>query len=355
MAYTTIDDPSAFFQTALYTGNAGTLNVVNDGNSDLQPSLVWLKQRNATGAGILFDSVRGATKFVRSSDNAAEVTVSDVVTAFNSDGFTLGADSADYSANQNNDTHVGWQWKAGTAFSNDASSTSVGTIDSVGSFNNDAGFSIVTYSGTGSAGTIKHGLNSVPKIILWKRRDNNAGAVNWIIQSTLFGNQTKLVLNTTEAFSTGSAFSQTDNWTNALIDLKTYEGQNASNGTYVALCFAEKKGYSKFGTYTGNGNADGTFVYTGFRPAFVMVKRTNGTGDFHMADNKRLGYNPDTNDLFANLSNAEDSGNFTEIYSNGFKFNNSEATHNGSGDNFIYMAFAEAPFVTSSGVPATAR
>ena len=192
MAYTDIDDPSAHFQTALYTGNAGTLNVVNDGNSDLQPDLVYLKQRNATGAGIFFDSVRGATKFVRSSDNAAEVTVSDVVTAFNSDGFTLGADSADYSANQNSDTHVGWQWKAGTAFSNDASSTSVGTIDSAGTVNTTAGFSIIGYTGTGSAGTIAHGLGVKPSFILFKNRERS---VNWIVYAKKNGANKFLYLN----------------------------------------------------------------------------------------------------------------------------------------------------------------
>ena len=250
MAYTDIDKPSDYFNTMLYTANGAVRNITEA--DTFQADLVWLKRRNATVSHHLVDSVRGATKAIYSNTNASQATDSAGVTGFVANGFSLGAQGG----YNDTGTFVSWTWKAGTSFTNDASGTGIGTIDSAGSFNNDAGFSIVTYSGTGSNGTIKHGLNSVPKIILWKRTDNNAGAVNWIVQSTLFGNQTKLVLNTTEAFSTNSSFSQTNNWNSSLIDLKNYEGQNASNGTYIAYCFAEKKGYSKFGSYKGIGNAN---------------------------------------------------------------------------------------------------
>ena len=353
MAYTDIDDPSAHFQTALYTGNGGTLNVVNDGNSDLQPDWLWFKSRSHTTDHGLQDTVRGNDKAIQSNSNLAEAGVgSSQITALNTDGFSL---SSGGDVNTNARTYVCWQWKAGTAFSNDASSTSVGTIDSVGSANDTAGFSIVTYSGTGSNGTIKHGLSTTPNIIFWKRRDNNAGAVNWIVQSTLFGNQTKLVLNTTEAFSTGSAFSQTDNWTNTLIDLKNYEGQNASNGTYVAFCFAEKKGFSKFGIYEGNANnGDGSFVFTGFKPAWVMVKKSDATNNWVIQDTKRNPHNMMTEFLMANVSDAESTGLNFDFLSNGFKLRSNSGGSNSASD-FAYLAFAGEPLVTSTGIPSTAR
>ena len=355
MAYTDIDDPSKYMQTALFTGNGGTNAITNTGNSDLQPDWIWFKRRNGTDNHILFDVVRGVTKGIYADLNNAQDNLADSLSSFNSDGFTLGADTGSGgSINGSSETMVAWQWKAGTSFTNDASGTGIGTIDSAGSFNNDAGFSIVTYSGTGSNGTIKHGLNSVPKIILWKRIDNNAGAVNWIVQSTLFGNQTKLVLNTTEAFSTNSSFSQTNNWTSSLIDLKNYEGQNASNGTYIAYCFAEKKGYSKFGSYKGNGNANGTFIYTGFKPALFICKRTDATSDWFIWDNKRGAINEITARLVPNENGAEGSASI-DFVSNGIKIRNNATARNASGGTYIYMAFAENPFVTSSGVPATAR
>jgi hypothetical protein len=353
MAYTTIDKPSDYFNTKLYTGNGSSTHAIT--GVGFQTDWVWIKNRNGTQDHHLFDSVRSTLKRLESNSNTNEETRASSLTSYDSDGFTLGTYA---NTNTSSDTYVAWNWKAGTSFTNDASSTGIGTIDSTGSFNNDAGFSIVTYSGTGSNGTIKHGLNAKPKIILWKRTDNNAGAVNWIVQSTLFGNQTKLVLNTTEAFSTNSSFSQTDNWTSSLIDLKNYEGQNASNGTYVAYCFAEKKGYSKFGSYTGNGNADGTFVYTGFKPAFFLWKKSSSTGNWLMMDNKRSTFNFAQTYVKANASAPEDATSSDirwDFLSNGLKCRGNNSEVNGSGVTYIYMAFAENPFVTSSGVPANAR
>ena len=358
MAYTDIDDPSAYFQTTLYTGNASAGHAItNSGNSDLAPNWVWIKSRDDTSTHRIYDTVRGVQKPLKSDFANAEGTDNNGVTAFGSDGFTLGNEAQ---SNGNTLKFVSWNWKAGTSFTNDASGTGIGTIDSTGSFNNDAGFSIVTYSGTGSNGTIKHGLNAKPKIIIWKRTDNNAGAVNWIVQSTLFGNQTKLVLNTTEAFSTNSSFSQTNNWTSSVIDLKTYEGQNASNGTYVAYCFAEKSGFSKVGSYIGNGNADGSFIWTGQKSAFVMVKRSvGGTGHWMMLDNKRSasgGFNVLGERIKANATDAGATDVYMDFLASGFKFRTTTATSwNDSGSTYIFMSFAENPFTTSTGVPATAR
>jgi hypothetical protein len=350
-----IDNPELYFQTKLYTGNSGTNAITFDGSENMQPDWVWLKRRDSgSNNHRLCDSVRGVNKQIYSSSNGAEGTSSGVVQSFDSNGFTL--NTSDSSVNVG--SYVCWNWKAGTSFTNDASGTGIGSIDSAGSFNNDAGFSIVTYTGTGSDGTIKHGLNSVPKIVFWKRLDNAAGAVNWIVQSTLVGNQTKLVLNTTEATSTNTSFSQTNNWTSALLDLKTYEGQNASSGTYVAYCFAEKTGFSKFSSYTGNGDADGTFVYTGFKPAFIMVKRSNGIENWTIMDTTRDPFNVAGNKLHPNTSGGTDAGATIDILSNGFKNRTTNAGANGSGDSYIYMAIAENPFVTSTGngsIPATAR
>ena len=355
MAYTTIDDPTAFFQAVTYTGNGATgRSIVLPSDTDMQPDWVWVKSRGEAEHHQLTDSVRGVNKQLYSHLTYAEATETDRITAFNSDGFTI---QDDIIVNKNSIEFVAWCWKAGTSFTNDASSTGIGTIDSTGSFSNDSGFSIVTYTGTGSDGTIKHGLNAKPKIVIWKRLDNAAGAVNWIVQSTILGNQTKLVLNTTEATSTNSSFSQTDNWTSALLDLKTYEGQNASNGTYVAYCFVEKQGFSSIGTYIGNGNNDGTFAYTGFRPAFVMIKKAIGsTENWYMVDNKRNTFNIVNNFIKANTGNAGNtsSGSFN-FFSNGFKNNDANGGQNESGHTYLYMAFAENPFVTSTGIPTNAR
>ena len=348
MAYTTINKSSLHMNTKLYTGNGGTQSI----DVGFQSDWTWLKSRTETKNNILIDAVRGSSKDIISNSANAENTDATRITGFDSDGFNLGSSST---TNTNSQNYVSWNWKAGTSFTNDASSTGIGTIDSAGSFNNDAGFSVVTYTGTGSNGTIKHGLNSVPKIVFWKRRDNAAGAVNWIVQSPLLGNQNKLVLNTTEATSSNSSFSQTNNWTNALIDLKTYEGQNASNGTYVAYSFAEKQGYSKFGSYTGNGNANGPMIVTGMKPSFVMTKPSSATGDWYMHDNKRDGYNPVNDYLKANANDAESNDDpRIDLLSNGFKFRTNHSSQNGSGVTYIYMAFGQS-IVGTNNIPATAR
>ena len=358
MAYTTVDDATIYFSTTLYTGDGQQNRAVTIDGTGMQPNMLWIKSRSLGEQHVLGDSVRGATKRIIPSSSDAEATSATNIASFTSTGFTVANGGVDGAVNQNGATYVSWAWKTDTSFTNDASGTGIGTIDSTGSFSNDSGFSIVTYTGTGSDGTIKHGLNAKPKIVIWKRLDNAAGAVNWIVQSTILGNQTKLVLNTTEATSTNSSFSQTDNWTSALLDLKTYEGQNASSGTYVAYCFAEKTGFSKFSSYIGNGNADGTFVYTGFKPAWVMIKNASASQNWYMLDNKRDISNVCDSYVTADNTTAEQTYTLVDFLSNGFKARDSGGASNGNGNTMIYMAFAQNPFVTSTGngsIPATAR
>ena len=346
MAYTDIDDPSAYFQTTLYTGNGGTLAVTNGGNSDLQPDWLWLKKRNADVNHFLFDSVRGASKEINSNNTEAEASPSNYLSSFNSDGFSIGSDS---DINGNNDTLVAWQWKAGTAFSNDASSTSVGSIDSVGSVNTDAGFSIVSFTGGGANATIKHGLTSKPSMIIVKARGQ---ASTWSVYHASLGATKFLRLEGTNAVGTEAGWWNNTEPTSSVFSI----GTNHYANTQIAYCFSEKQGYSKFGSYIGNGNADGTFVYLGFKPAWLLVKST-ATNDWILHDTKRSPHNVSNVTLFPNGSDADVTNTIynQDILSNGFKARTTHARLNGSGVSYIYMAFAENPFVTSTGVPATAR
>jgi hypothetical protein len=358
MAYTTVNDATIYFSTTLYTGDGQQNRAVTIDGTGMQPNMLWIKSRSLGEGHVLSDSVRGATKRIIPNSSDAEATSATNIASFTSTGFTVANGGVDGAVNQNSATYCSWAWKTDTSFTNDASGTGIGTIDSTGSFSNDSGVSIVTYTGTGSNGTIKHGLDSVPKIVFWKRTDNAAGGVNWIVQSPLLGNQEKIVLNTTEAKSSNSSFSQTDNWTSALLDLKTYEGQNASSGTYVAYCFAEKSGFSKAGTYTGSGTADGTYVHLGFKPALIICKITSSTSNWRIFDNKRLGYNVDNNPLYPNVGNAEGTEDNIDILSNGFKWRTTDGALNGDGSSYIYTAFAENPFVSSpdnGSIPGCAR
>jgi len=343
-----IDDPSAYFQTTLYTGNGGTLAVTNGGNSDLQPDWLWLKKRNASVNHFLFDSVRGASKELNSNNAEAEASPSNYLSSFNSDGFTIGSDS---DINGNNDTLVAWQWKAGTSFTNDASATGIGSIDSAGSVNQDAGFSICTFTGTGSTGTIKHGLNTVPKMIIVKGRSE---AKAWTVYHSALGAGKAIFLEQTSAPTTSDAYFGGTTPTSSVFSVGSSTNVTGNGITFVAYCFAEKKGYSKFSSYKGNGNADGTFVYTGFKPAFIMVKNTS-TGGWQLRDNKRTTFNVLTNLMYANATSAEQTTDGIDFLSNGWKLRNAAGDNNASGVSYIYMAFAENPFVTSTGVPATAR
>jgi len=352
MSYTDIDDPSAYFQTKIYTGNGANNRALTfDGNSDLQPDWLWIKNRNETQSHALFNSVRGATLRLTSNGYGGESTENTNLDSFDSDGFTV---DSELIVNGGSDLMVAWAWKAGTSFSNDVSSTSVGTIDSAGSVSTDAGFSIQTYTGTGSEATIGHGLGVAPKIIFYKRL---TGDGSWVVQSTLLANRTQLVLNGTDAATTASNLADNTNWSSSVFAVGTNADMNADGVPYIAYCFADVQGYSKIGSYVGTGNVDGTFVHLGFKPAFTIIKKTNATSVWHLADNKRIGFNPLNYRLQPGNSDAEYQGSeiYSDFLSNGFKLRNTDDDTNGSGDSYIYMAFAENPFVTSTGVPATAR
>ena len=348
-AYTAIDDPSAFFNSVLWTGNgSGGRNITGVG---FRPNLVWIKRRSAVENHVLNDAVRGVPKNLYSSSAQAEDTGS-LMSAIISDGFTVQTDA---SVNVDGSTYVAWNWKAETSFSNDASSTSVGTIDSVGSVNTDAGFSIQTWTGTGSGGTIAHGLGAVPGFMILKNRTD--GSRNWPVY---FGDRTKyMYLSSTDAeANAGTIIWNNTTPTSTVFSVGNDNGVNESSKNYVGYVFAEKKGYSKTGSYIGNGNADGTFVYTGFKPAFILQKNTARAGSgWGMFDSTRTPTNVSKGMLIANSTAVEDTGNAPRVdfLSNGFKWRTTDNWFNDNGNAAIYIAFAENPFVTSTGVPVTAK
>ena len=353
MAYTTIDDPSKYFQIALYTGNAGTNNIVNDGNSDLQPDWVWIKNRSTSGKDHgLFDSSRGTTKQLNSNNNNAENTVSTSLTAFNSDGFTLGADGG---PNANSDSHVAWQWKAngGTTSSNSSGTNITSTVQA----NTTAGFSIVKRTGTGSAGaTYGHGLGAVPDVIINKGLNSN----EWYSYFKAIGGGTHWI----DLSGTGAKVDDANMWndtdaTSTLFTVGNSGGSNGSSVEYIAYCFTSIQGYSKFGSYTGNANDDGPFIYTGFKPKFAIFKASSASGEgWAIRDSARSPFNQMSHKLSANVNAAEGTtadDNDCDFLSNGIKLRSNDNQMNKTGTTFIYIAFAEHPFVSSEGVPVTAR
>jgi len=353
MAYTTIDDPSAYFHTQLYTGTGSELSVTNGANAgDFKPDWIWIKQRNAgsTDHG-MFDSSRGVTKNLKTNGNDAESTEAQSVKTFNTDGFTLGT-SGDY--NGSSDTHVAWQWKAngGTATTNDASSTGVGSIDSVYQANTTAGFSIVTYTGTGSTATVAHGLGAVPDMLIFKKR---SAADNWYVYHKSLTNDYYIVLDTTGAKNNDVNIFNDTNPTSTVFSIAN-AGVHADGKTMVCYAFKNIQGYSKFGSYTGNGSTNGPVIYTGFKPSWLMYKRIDASGgDWVMIDNKTDPVNPCDEELYANLNAGTGDVDLLDFLSNGFKCRRTHPSQNASGETYIYMAFAEHPFVSSKGVPTTAR
>ena len=352
MAYTTIDDPTAYFQTVLYTGNGQARALTFDGNSDLQPDWVWIKDRDNVRDHQLFDSVRGVGKILLSNSTAAEGDDNNRLSAFNSNGFSVGTNTT---VNDNSQKYVAWNWKAGTSFSNDASSTSIGSIDSAGSVNTDAGFSIVSYTGTGSTGTVAHGLGVKPSFLIYK---NRATTDSWNVQSDgLTSYDYYLRLN-----STGSQNNNIDVGptapTSTVVTVGSHAQQNGDGNAMILYAFAEKQGYSKFGNYIGTAgnNGDAPFIYTGFKPAWFMVKNAGATSAWEIYDSKLLGYNDQNHQFRANANDALSAvSDYVDFVSNGIKIRHNSTGINEDGDNFIYMAFAENPFVTSTGVPTTAR
>ena len=350
MAYTNIDDPSAYFQTKTYTGNAtDNTAITNDGNSNLQADWIWFKRRSSVENHVLADSTRGVTKWLFTNSTSAEGTSTARLKSFDTNGFTLGDTG---STNQNGGTFVAWQWKAngGTTSSNtDGTLTGGATVQA----NTDAGFSIITYTGTSQTNpTVGHGLNQAPELVIVKNRDL---ARNWAVGSTAVGWTKYLKLDDTTAATTNSGWWGNQDPTSTTVGLGTASQTAGNTYDYVMYAFHSVQGYSKFGKYVGNGNANGPFIYTGFKPAFVMMKNYSVGASWHMVDNKRLDYNPTTKVLYANLSNAEGTEDRVDLLSNGFKLRTTNTEVNGNGYNIIYMAFAENPFTTSTGIPTTAR
>jgi len=356
MAYTTIDDPSVYFQIALYTGNSGSNAITNDGNSDLQPDWVWLKERSSTSSHHSFDSTRGVGdngKALIQNSSGAEGDDT-AFRSFDSDGFTL-ASSNGY--NQDTITNVAWQWKANggsrTTFTESGNNPAGGH-----QANTTAGFSIVDYVGTGGAGTVSHGLGKAPDWIIIKSRDGSDSNEHWRVGHVSLGFTHRLQLNETNAASdSDTAFNDTAP-TSSVFTIGTDNKINTNDENMIAYCFTSIQGYSKFGSYTGNGNADGPFVYTGFKPAWTLIKRTtDGTESWILQDNKRSPTNPSDVFLTPNSTSADSTTTNAHIdyLSNGFKLRHSDTRGNTSGKNYIYMAFAESPFVSSEGVPTTAR
>jgi hypothetical protein len=349
MAYTTINKPTDYFNTKLYTGNAGTQSITGVG---FQPDMVWLKKRSASGSHYITDAVRGVGKALFPDATNAEYNYSDGVTAFGTDGWTVGNNGG---MNGSSTTQVSWNWKAGTG---QGSSNTDGSINTTyTSVNTTAGFSIIKYTGNGTSGaTIGHGLGSTPAMIIVKNvLSTGGGGEHWAVRHKDVTAGWNLYLNLTNTKDDNSTVFTTTAPTSSVFSVGNNDRTNKSGDTYIAYCFSNRQGYSKIGAYTGSGNADGAFVYTGFKPAFVIIKRTDTTNNWYIHDNKRLGYNVSNSYLKANEDSAESATTDIDILSNGFKCRSTGNGHNNSSGTYIYMAFAEAPLVGSNGVTAKAR
>ena len=344
MAYTTINKSTDYFNTKLYTGNNGTQSITGVGH---QPDLIWVKARNDTANNTLTDAVRGTNSVLYTNQNQGIDAPTNAITSFDSDGFSVGSNG---SFNANSINYASWNWKANGA----GSANTSGSINSTVSVNTTAGFSIVSYTGTGANATVGHGLGVAPSMMIVKQRNSTE---NWTVYHSSIGNPAQYMeLNSTGAVLTNSAVWNSTNPTSSVFSVGTNARTNNNTSNYIAYCFAEKTGYSKFGSYTGNGNADGTFIYTGFKPSFVFVKRTDGVDNWFINDNKRNPFNEAENPLRPNLSTEEYSGTGygIDILSNGFKVRTADQGFNASGGNYIFMAFGQS-IVGSNNIPATAR
>jgi hypothetical protein len=353
MAYTTVPKSTAYFDTKLYSGNGGTQTITG---VSFQPDWTWIKNRDAGEHHVLTDAVRGANKQLRTNGVNAQGTLTTQLTGFTSDGFSVGAGSE---VNNGSQTYASWNWKA----NGQGSSNTAGTINSTyTSANTTSGFSIVQYTGNASqAQTVGHGLGVAPKLIIFKSLTTTD---DWsVCCPSVLGVDGRLTLNSSAANSVGdNTFWNSAAPSSTLFSLGNNSRANASGKTIIAYCFAEVKGFSKFSSYIGNGNANGTFVYTGFKPALVITKNyadsggaSNNGGNWRMFDTKRLGYNVNNATLYPNLGNAEANETSLDLLSNGFKFRGTSADYNQNGSKYVYMAFAEEPLVSTNGQPATAR
>ena len=307
MSYTNgLDNPTLYFNTVLYTGNETDNHAIT--GVGFQPDFVWAKNRTVAESHNLFDSVRGATKLLIPNTTNAESTQATFLKSFDTDGFTLGTSN---NINDSGANLVAWNFLA----SNTTASNTSGSITSTVSANTTSGFSIVSYTGTGSVSTIGHGLGITPSMMILKSRSN--GTLNWLVYHKSIGNTGGVYLDLTNTTDTTAGFWNNTSPTSSVFTIGTGGTPNNSGDNYIAYCFAEKKGFSKFGSYTGNGNADGTFVYTGFKPAFLLIKRTDTTGGWYIIDNKRNTYNPLNLYLQPDSSNGDSTFTFFDFYSNG--------------------------------------
>ena len=335
--YTTIDNPELYFQCKTYSGSSSDVTVTFDGSEDMQPDLIWLKGR-ASGDHLLFDSVRGVNKRLQPNATDAEVDRSsnnDELKSFNSDGWTLGTFNSNVTGAGS--TNVSWNWKESAT----------------------AGFDIASYTGTGSARTVSHSLSAVPNWMILKDRDASKSWVVYHSANTSAPETEYLLLDGTGATSDFAGYFNDTAPTSSVFTVGTGSDANASSDDFIAYLWSEKQGFSKFGGFTGNNSSDGTFVHCGFRPAWVMIKRTDSSTntDWFIFDNKRNTGNPNDDYLEANDSAAETTSgrNVIDFLSNGFKCRQAYDDFNAAGSTQIYMAFAEAPFVNSNGVPCNAR
>ena len=331
MAYTTIDDPQANYQIELWTGDQSENARTLDGDTDMQPNLVWVKGRSFADTGGIFDSVRGATKLLIPSATSAESTVAQSLKSFDSDGFTMGTESA---LNKSSNTMVAWCWKESAA----------------------AGLDIIEFTGNATARNISHNLSAIPEVIFIKNHSSSSSY--WTSYHKPVGNTGELYLNTDDGAG-GSVAAWNDTTPDASnFRLGANTGVNGDGNTIIAYVMAPIQGFSRFSSYIGNGSTNGPFVHTGFRPAMVICKRYDSTGGWYTYDIKRPGRNNENGYLQADTTSAEDtnSGNFGfDFLANGFKIRGSYATLNASGGTFVYMAWADQPFVNSEGEPANAR
>ena len=348
MAYSTINDPSAHFQTATYTGNGSTQSITNSGNSNLKPDFAWIKDLGSAFDHKLQDSNRGSTYTIESNTALATYNDTDAVTAFNTDRFSLGSNA---NVNDNTANLVAWQWKAngGTTSSNGS-----GSITSTVQANTTAGFSIVTYTGTGSNATVGHGLGVAPDLIFVKL---TSGSGDWTIYSSTLGNTKYLRLNGDIAAGTQSTYWQDTSPTSTAFSIGTAGDVNTSSGSHVAYCFTSIQGYSKFGTFLGDGQTDGPFIYTGFKPAWVMTKNSSSAGGWAIMDAGRNPNNVQNKYLIANTADVQATGSSFDIdsNSNGFKIRANNGNINANGDSILYMAFAENTLVGTNNIISLAR
>ncbi len=341
MAYTTINKSTDYFNTVLYTGNGGTQSITGVG---FDPDWSWNKARSNTEVHELYDKVRGATKRIMSQSSDAENTES--YQSFITDGFAW---SGSGNCNQNAITYASWNWKAGTTSGVDFSSGDI--TPTAYSINTTSGIGIYRYNCTGANATMVHGLSSAPKMLITKSLGDTAP---WAVWHTGMNPTNYLVLDTTAAEVTGTAMWNSTAPSSSVISLGSDGQSNGSGKNNIMYAFSEVAGYSRFSSYIGNGNADGTFVYTGFKPAFVICKKINNAEDWGMWGHYPA-YNLIDRFLYGNSNTAESTGIAPgDFLSNGFKLRTTDGKFNGSGETYIYMAFGQS-IVGTNGVPATAR